>query len=137
MKVGVLGCMAERLKSKFLEEEKIVDMYAWLTFFGIWYAEGWTHGEENHGRIEIAVNKQRVKDALYPALEKLGYTYQVAKEKLAVGNKQLYSYMSPLSVGAPHKKLPDWVFKLSVPQVQHLIHSMLLGDGTFAKNGCT
>ena len=26
MKVGVLGCMAERLKSKFLEEEQIVDM---------------------------------------------------------------------------------------------------------------
>ena len=26
MKVGVLGCMAERLKSAFLEEEKIVDM---------------------------------------------------------------------------------------------------------------
>ena len=26
VKVGVLGCMAERLKSKFLEEEKIVDM---------------------------------------------------------------------------------------------------------------
>ncbi|MGB5667663.1 MAG: tRNA (N6-isopentenyl adenosine(37)-C2)-methylthiotransferase MiaB [Maribacter sp.] len=26
MKVGVLGCMAERLKSKLLEEEKIVDM---------------------------------------------------------------------------------------------------------------
>ncbi len=26
MKVGVLGCMAERLKHKFLEEEKIVDM---------------------------------------------------------------------------------------------------------------
>ena len=26
MKVGVLGCMAERLKSKFLEEERIVDL---------------------------------------------------------------------------------------------------------------
>jgi tRNA-2-methylthio-N6-dimethylallyladenosine synthase len=26
LKVGVLGCMAERLKSKFLEEEKIVDL---------------------------------------------------------------------------------------------------------------
>ncbi|REE82945.1 tRNA-2-methylthio-N6-dimethylallyladenosine synthase [Lutibacter oceani] len=26
MKVGVLGCMAERLKAKFLEEEKIVDL---------------------------------------------------------------------------------------------------------------
>lgn len=28
MKVGVLGCMAERLKSKLLEEEKIVDLVA-------------------------------------------------------------------------------------------------------------
>ncbi len=28
MKVGVLGCMAERLKSKFLEEEKIIDLVA-------------------------------------------------------------------------------------------------------------
>ena len=26
LKVGVLGCMAERLKSKFLEQEKIVDL---------------------------------------------------------------------------------------------------------------
>ena len=26
MKIGVLGCMAERLKEKFLEEEKMVDL---------------------------------------------------------------------------------------------------------------
>src|SRR5690606_3877199 len=26
MKIGVLGCMAERLKSKFLEEEKMIDL---------------------------------------------------------------------------------------------------------------
>jgi tRNA-2-methylthio-N6-dimethylallyladenosine synthase len=26
MKIGVLGCMAERLKTKFLEEEKMVDL---------------------------------------------------------------------------------------------------------------
>ena len=26
MQIGVLGCMAERLKSKFLEEEKLVDI---------------------------------------------------------------------------------------------------------------
>ena len=125
------------IRQNELMEEKIVDMDSWLIFFGIWFAEGWTHGEETYGRIEISVNKQRVKDALYPALDKLGYTYQVANEKLTVGNKQLYNYMSPLSVGAPQKKLPDWVFKLSVPQVQTLIHGMLLGDGSFAKNGCS
>jgi len=120
-----------------LMEEKIVDMNSWLIFIGIWFAEGWTHGEQTYGRVEISVNKQRVKDALYPALDKLGYTYQVTNEKLEIGNKQLYTYMYPLSVGAPQKKLPDWVFKLSVPQVQTLIHGMLLGDGSFAKNGCS
>ena len=30
MKVGVLGCMAERLKHKFLEEEQIVDLVVLL-----------------------------------------------------------------------------------------------------------
>jgi hypothetical protein len=125
------------IRQNELMEEKIVDMDSWLIFFGIWFAEGWTHGEETYGHVTISVNKQRVKDALYPALDKLGYTYQVANEKLTVGNKQLYNYMSPLSVGAPQKKLPDWVFKLSVPQVQTLIHGMLLGDGSFAKNGCS
>lgn len=41
--------------------------------------------------------------------------------------------MSPLSVGAPQKKLPDWCFKLSKIQTQKLIHAMMLGDGCFNK----
>ena len=120
-----------------LIEEKVVDMNSWLIFFGIWFAEGWTHSEETNGKIEISVNKKRVKDALYPALDALGYTYNIADEKLVAENKQLYNYMSPLSVEEPNKKLPDWVFKLSKNQVQTLIHGMLLGDGIFAKNGCS
>ena len=45
MKVGVLGCMAERLKSQFLEEEKIVDIvvgpdaYKDLQF--LWFNKTW------------------------------------------------------------------------------------------------
>jgi hypothetical protein len=109
-----------------LHSEKIVDMDAWLTFFGIWIAEGWTHN-----RIQIAVNKQRVKNALYPAITKLGYEYTVSNEKLSIYNVQLTRYMEQFSLGAPNKYLPDWVFELSKKQTQLLIHSMQLGDGSF------
>jgi hypothetical protein len=120
-------------------EAKEVDMNAWLTFFGIWYAEGWTGNGDyskthKHYKISVSVDKQRVKDALYPAIEKLGYNYSVSQEKLQINNKQLYTYMSPLSVGAPNKKLPEWCFMLSKGQTQHLIKSMMLGDGSFSKN---
>ena len=106
-------------------KEKIVDMNSWLMFFGIWYAEGWASGF-----IYISVNKQRVKDALYSALDKLGYEFSVDKEdKLNLYDYQLYRYMRPLSVEAPNKELPRWVFELSKEQTRILIKGMLLGDG--------
>jgi len=137
-------------------EEKKVDMDAWIIFFGIWYSEGWASGNENCGKVSIAVHKQRVRDELYPALERLGYDYKVRdgerwldeeekeavagsviskRDELYIHNKQLYSYMKPLSVGSPNKILPDWVFMLSKNQTNILIHGMLLGDGQFGNTG--
>jgi hypothetical protein len=124
-------------KKNKIHEKCGVDMNAWLTFFGIWYAEGCASGSATRGDVHIAVHKQRVKDALYPALDKLGYKYNVSNDGLRISRTQLYAYMKPLSVGAPNKNLPEWVFELSQEQTQKLIHAMLLGDGTFAKNGCT
>lgn len=121
-------------------EAKVVDMDAWLTFFGIWYAEGCcNNGEKSQAKrmtqTLVAVNKKRVKDVLYPALNKLGFAYKVGKKDgLTLTDKQLYSYMSPLSIGAPQKKLPEWCFKLSKTQTQKLIHAMMLGDGCFKKD---
>jgi hypothetical protein len=116
-------------------------MDAWLTVIGIWYAEGWADKGEYQQtrcdyRVTISVNKKRVKDALFPALESLGYNYSYnpKTEKLAVYNKQLYTYMFPLSVGAPNKKLPEWCFQLSKMQTRKLIDAMILGDGTYPKN---
>ena len=91
--------------------DKIVNMNAWLTFFGIWIAEGWTTtyttGTKLTERVQICDCKQRVKDALYPALEKLGYNYDDYADKTTITNKQLYNYMKTYSVGAPNKYLPD------------------------------
>lgn len=117
--------------------EKQVSMEDWLLFFGIWYAEGWTKGSATSGAIQIAVNKQRVKDALYPVLDNMGYIYRVKEEKLTIYDYQLYRYMSVLSVYAPNKSLPGWVFKLDKHQCQILITGMLLGDGSSNKTtGC-
>jgi hypothetical protein len=113
-------------------QDKSVDMNAWLTFFGVWIAEGWT--VENKYGIEIAVNKQRVKDALYPALDKLGYNYNVSNEKLRMNNRQLHEYMSQFSLGAPNKFLPKWVWQLSKTQCIVLFESMILGDGSYHGN---
>lgn len=118
-------------------KEKKVDMDAWLLFFGIWYAEGWTtKNRPNSGGVYISVNKDRVKTELYPCLNKLEYKYTVKDEKLVIYDYQLFQYMNPLSVYAPNKKLPDWVFELSKRQVKILIKGMLLGDGSSSKNGC-
>ena len=121
-------------------ENKIVDMDAWLSFFGIWMAEGWatTYADKRWPnsfayRVQICQCKQRVKDVIYNALKKLGYTYTDCDDKITVSDKQLFSYMKPLSVGAPNKTLPDWVWKLSETQCQKLIYAMQLGDGSFSK----
>ena len=116
---------------------KIVDMTAWLTFFGIWYAEGWCNDNTNMEKktyiTTISVNKQRVKDALYPALTLLEYNYYYNEdsEKCNINDIQLYKYMGPLSVGAINKTLPEWVWELSKSQCITLLESMVLGDGCY------
>ena len=115
--------------------EKVVDMNSWITFFGIWMAEGWAYNGKHNNvyTIGFAVHKQRVKDVLYDAINNLGYTYNVHNDNLEISNKQLHAYLAPLSVGAPNKRLPEWVWSLSKVQAQLLVYSMQLGDGCFDK----
>lgn len=121
-------------------EEKKLDMNAWLVFFGIWMAEGWTSTCKNkqwpNARSHLTVIcqcKERVKKVIYDSIDQLGFKYREDNDKIIICNKQLYTYMEKLSVGAPNKKLPDWVWELSSEQCQVLIKSMMLGDGTFPK----
>ena len=131
----VLPEMTDRQQK--LKPAKTVDMNAWLTFFGIWMAEGWC-GSVNIADnktycIELAVHKQRVKDALYPALTTMGYNYNVYDNRLVIHDYQLYHVMKPYSVGATNKSLPNWVWSLSSGQCQLLLNSMVLGDGCYRK----
>jgi hypothetical protein len=117
-------------------ERKEPDMDSWLTFFGIWIAEGWcdtnlNKSGRNHYQLSISIDKPRVKRELFPALEKMGYNYNITGEKCRINDFQLYNYMKDLSVGAVNKYLPDWVWELSQKQSIKLIESMILGDGCY------
>lgn len=99
---------------------------AWLQFFGIWMAEGCTV----KGRILIAVNKERVLAVLEEILKEMGFEYIVRPNAiLDISEKQIAAYMTPFSVGAINKKLPDWVWELNREQSIILLESMCLGDG--------
>ena len=117
-------------------ESKEMQMKEWLTFLGIWYAEGWASGTDTKGSITISVNKLRVKNILFPILDnfKYSYSYNKKEEKINIYDYQLYKYLKPLSVGAENKKLPVWVYELSQTQTKYLINGMLLGDGSKNKN---
>lgn len=123
-----------------LYTERELDMDSWLIFFGIWIAEGCTLRDWS---VQIAAHKPRVKDALIECCELLGFeivTHKDQKDDFVrnawnIKDKQLISYILPLSVGAINKSLPDWVWDLSQRQSRILIHGMMLGDGHKHGNG--
>jgi DNA-directed RNA polymerase II subunit RPB2 len=117
------------------QPEKDLNMDAWLSFFGMWMAEGCC--DKKHC-VQFAAHKQRVKDELTRICEILGYNdirkYKFHPEDLiehnwSIRDKQLTDYFTPLSVGAVNKKLPEWVWNLNTDQCRILIHGMMLGDG--------
>lgn len=118
-----------------------VHMDSWLTFFGLWIAEGWTTSQSPNARgavylvqISQCKHKQCVKDVLYAALTALGYNYRVVDDKVTIHDKQLWTYLVSLSVVAPNKFLPSWVWELSKEQAQKLIHALFLDDSTLRNN---
>ena len=112
--------------------EKVFDMDAWLGYFGIWMAEGWAHnGKTIKYDTTLCINKPRIKKVIFNYAKRLGYNYSVNDEKISIYDRQLHAYMKTLSVGAPNKTLPDWVWKLSCRQSQILMESMILGDGSY------
>jgi DNA-directed RNA polymerase II subunit RPB2 len=113
---------------------------AFLRFMGVWYAEGWTYIKEKDyiARLELAVNKERVKKALLEDLEVLGWKFnmRLQTEKMYINEHELAEHFAELSVGAVNKSLPDWVWSLSARQCRILLDGMLLGDGHTTTTSC-
>lgn len=139
--------------------EKKVDMNAWLTYFGIWIAEGLTDtnvvsesAEQNLQKsgvytVYVSQKKLSVISVIQDAIKALGYKFDIVHNKFCLNDKQLWTYLHSLSVGsvawqqscqlhAPRaytqKFLPDWVWLLSELQAQKLLHAMCFDDGTYS-----
>ena len=106
---------------------------AWLQFFGIWIAEGWTYIKESEyiNRVEFAANKEIVQIKLKESCDVLewNYSFNNKSNKFYVNEKEITQYLDILSIGAINKELPKWVFELSVDQTRLLIGSLCAGDG--------
>jgi len=112
---------------------KLLNLDAWLEFFGIWMAEGWKHQRTT----TFAGHKQRVKDSLrkcckimgFKLCENQGRPSEHVKNIFCINDIQLATYMGQFSVGAINKFLPKWVWGLTQRECRVLINGMMLGDG--------
>ena len=118
-------------------EAQHLDLDAWLTFFGIWLAEGCTGGGKVGGVVVIAAYKERVKIALTDCCDKLGF--HICRNRdgnlYNISSVQLCDYLKQFSLGAVNKCMPEWCWNLNPKQAQRLIMGMMLGDGHTMKNG--
>lgn len=120
-----------------------IDMDDWVTFFGIWIAEGWASHDTKYdrldlGKVTLAGNKPRVQAAINAFDKKysLGFNFYDKSKKFDTSNVQLFNYLRDLSVGAVNKSLPDWVWDLSPKYAQDLIEGLMLGDGYKTSGNC-
>jgi DNA-directed RNA polymerase II subunit RPB2 len=114
-------------RKTILYPPKKLPILPWLTFFGIWIAEGWVR----KSGVEIATNKKRVRTALEKCLSEMCYRYRYSSDsnKIFIADRQLKQYLIPFSLGAMNKFLPNCIWDLSKLQAQHLLESMMLSDG--------
>lgn len=110
----------------FPSGEMVQNMDAWLTFFGIWMAEGNVQG---HGLVCIRVSGDRSNEELYNALMKLCIGSSLCDNLVSINTPYLYEYLTNID----KQTLPEWVWDLSANQCQTLIDAMMVGDCTYRK----
>lgn len=123
--------------------ERLLDIEPWLTFLGIWIAEG--SSCPSHGYISIAAYKPRVKEALDAANQYLNFDIrkqhdkkgQTEKHAWRIYEKDVFSFFVGISSSTQsvNKRLPDWVWSLPRNLSQVLLDGMILGDGHTMANG--
>lgn len=121
-------------------DDFVVNMDDWITFYGIWVAEGYV--AKNNNGVRFAANKPRVKEALDKVCVNMHLDISKIMDKQTDDgahswrcyNRPMMKYMESYSVGALNKSLDKWVWYLNQEQCRKLIHGMCLGDGHVMKD---
>ena len=125
----------------FKIEDKKFEIKNWVTFFGIWLAEG--HVDKYSIYAKISAHKERVWDVIIKFCDDCNLTYHTSKDHptvvkdtiITISSKTIGKYLLPQSVGATNKTFPEWVWSLPMELCQELINGMMLGDGHTMENG--
>lgn len=106
----------------------VFQMDDWLEFLGIWISDG-NLVKANHCQIQVTAVKERKTEHLFAVLDKMGFKAKSFGKNHYIYSSQIYAMLRPLNVGAGHKFLPNYVWKLSKRQCRILLSSLISGDG--------
>ena len=123
-----------------IEDEKF-EIKNWVTFFGIWLAEG--HVDKYSIYAKISAHKERVWNVIIKFCDDCKLTYHTTKDHptaindniITISSKHIGKYLLPQSVVATNKSFPDWVWNLPMGLCRNLIDAMMFGDGHTMDNG--
>lgn len=114
------------------QPETEVDIDTWLTFYGLYVAEGVV---APYSSIAFTANKPRVQTALSTATDALGWKLTKCMSRGQVVSWNVENTYAVKALGRAAKRLQHWVYWLDREQCRKLIHALCVGDGGVMKNG--
>jgi len=114
------------------EPDLAIPMNTWLKILGSFISDGWVD-KRNLRYTSIAMKKKRKIDFINDAFEGTGIRHWQLNDKHHIDSPQIRRALEPLSVGAIHKRLPEYVWTLGQAQARILLESLIDGDGHRSK----
>lgn len=116
------------------ENKKIVNMDAWLKFFGLWVTQRHRHNvltsnEKTLFATSLQIHNQEIKKIIDDILIKLEYigNYKHNYSYIIINNEQLWLTLENL-YGDSDCVLPNWVWSLSQNQCKLLLEYIIIGN---------
>ncbi|RLI08459.1 hypothetical protein DRO24_01210 [Candidatus Bathyarchaeota archaeon] len=118
---------------------KKIPMDSWLRFLGIYLAEGSLMNKDNNKGSSVVISHKRDKriDAIISDLGFKPYYIQSKNRtsgEYLIHNRQLVNYLKQFG-HAEDKFIPRELLNLSRRQLKILFDSLMMGDGSYHKNG--
>jgi phosphoribosylamine-glycine ligase len=110
-----------------------IPMDTWVSFFGIWLADGYTSGKSGTSTVGIAQKTSPKSEKIDRLLSRLQFKFSATREQFVCHNVQLATFLSQFG-NAPEKFVPDFVKALSPRQIGIFLEWFALGDGTNMRN---
>ena len=113
-------------------DNETYEITSFLKVLGAFISDGYYDHGKKHTRICFSMKKQRKIEFLTCALKKMNVHFIYSHNRVIVGNTYpgFVEFFKKLSLGAPNKQLPSFVWSLSQNESQILIESLIQGDGS-------